>query len=212
MLSDRPFIHPGAVLPGSGRRVKTTRALILARIALALLAGGTVATAAPAQAEQSAATTAVGREIRIGIVQHDLNGYGGSENGADVVLELRGAPLVGRGWDFLLRPRPHIGANINTGGETSSLYAGLTWTVPTSGALYLSADFGAAVHNGRLDDDGPGRAALGSRVLFREAAEIGLHIGESWSVGLRIDHMSNADLATPNDGITTIGPVITRRF
>ena len=190
----------------------TGRALALAKTALALVSGGIVANIELARAAPPTEPPAAGQEIRIGAVHHDLNGYGGTEDGTDVVFELRGAQLTGRGWDFLLRPRPHIGANINTDGATSSLYAGLTWSWPISDAHYLTADFGAAVHNGNLDEKEPDRAALGSRILFREAVEIGRRIGTSWSVGLRIDHMSNAGLVDENDGITTIGLVVTRRF
>lgn len=150
--------------------------------------------------------------LRVGVLQHDLDGYGGSENGVDLSVELRGSPLQGAFWRRVLAPRPHIGVNLNDSGATSSLYTGLSWMIDAGDFVYLSADFGGAVHDGKLETADPDRAELGSRVLFREALEVGVRTGERWRLGLRIDHISNANLATENDGITSIGVLVSREF
>lgn len=153
-----------------------------------------------------------GAQLRIGMLQHDLDGYGGSENGVDLTVELRGAPLRGAFWDNVFSPRPHIGVNVNDSGDTSILYTGLSWMADFGEMFYVSADFGGAVHNGKLETTNPERAELGSRVLFHEAFEVGVRASQRWRVGLRIDHSSNADLASKNDGITNIGILISREF
>ncbi len=47
--------------------------------------------------------------------------------------------------------------------------------------------------------------SLGSRVLFREAAEIGYEFTPKNSISVMLDHISNARLATRNEGITNVG-------
>lgn len=169
-----------------------------------------LAGASDAQAEIKFSDT--GRQIRFGVLQHDLDGYGGTEDGTDIVLEYRGAPLPGAFWAIVLSPRPHLGMNVNTSGHTSSLYAGFTWLVDFGSAFYGSIDFGGAIHNGKLNETSSERAALGSRVLFHEAAEIGVRLGRDWRAGVRLDHMSNANLASHNEGITNLGIVFSRQF
>lgn len=160
----------------------------------------------------AADTVEFGREIEFGIAAHDVNGEGGREHGFDLALELRGERLSGAFWQALLTPRPHIGVNIQSEFKTSSLFAGLTWAAPLGEKWFVSADFGGAVHNGKLRRTTSDRVALGSRVLFREALEIGLRINARWRAALRADHMSNADLASPNDGVTTVGLMFSRSF
>ncbi|HSV28059.1 MAG TPA: acyloxyacyl hydrolase, partial [Candidatus Omnitrophota bacterium] len=66
-------------------------------------------------------------EIRLGLLDHDVGVFGGEhESGYDVngevLFESPGflAPI----W----APRPHVGVYVNTTGDTSQAYAGLTWT------------------------------------------------------------------------------------
>lgn len=181
----------------------------------ALLAAGSTVLAAEGgrvDTDSKADAPDFGREIEFGIASHDLNGEGGRETGLDFALVLRGERFDGVFWQKLLSPRPHIGVNIHNQFKTSSLYAGLTWSVPFGEIWFVSADFGGAVHNGKLDRTTNDRVALGSRVLFREALEIGVRINERWRAGVRADHMSNADLASPNDGVTTLGIMLARDF
>lgn len=172
--------------------------------ALAVMFGVALA-ASPAEAGVKGEPHESRPQIRLGVAHHDLNGYGGSEAGEDFVIELRSRPLSGAVWEQLFSPRLHVGANVNTGGRTSSLYAGLTWVVNLNARAYASIDLGGAVHDGKLKSDDPERAELGSRLLFREAVEVGVRFGRRWRLGIRLDHISNANLASENDGITDIG-------
>src|SRR5260370_13683206 len=65
-------------------------------------------------------------EVKIGVLAHDVGFLGHHvEGGADLNLE-----LLFPSPDMLAiigSPRPHIGADINTPGNTSTGYFGLTW-------------------------------------------------------------------------------------
>jgi hypothetical protein len=111
---------------------------------LAALAGIACAPAAWAQASLI-------DEFRFGVLMHSIE-PGNGEDGADINLELLSHRPLGRYGDpfldFALRPRLHLGASINTVGETSQLYGGLTWDVKLTQKLTLELSFGGAVHNG----------------------------------------------------------------
>lgn len=215
MFGDMVGSHPNGfdAMPGSPRRlgadiVVRTPGWAMAAV-LVCLAGH------PADAQDGRGREQpleAGPQLRVGVLQHDLDGYGGTENGVDITVELRGAPLKAPFWNAVFSPRPHFGANLNDSGTTSSLYAGLTWMAELGAFAYISADFGGAVHDGKLQTDDPERADLGSRLLFREALEVGVRLGYRWRVGVRIDHISNANLASENDGITDLGVVVSREF
>ena len=97
---------------------------------------------------------------------------------------------------------PHLGISINSGSDTSKLYAGVS-IVPDLGALFISFSLGGAVHNGDLvTEDG---RSLGSRLLFRLAAEVGIWVCGKHRVSVMFDHVSNGGLASRNAGLDTIG-------
>jgi lipid A 3-O-deacylase len=143
-------------------------------------------------------------EAKLGIDAHDIT-LGGShkEPGADVNGELLFvAP------DFLQAigsPRPHIGVAVNTAGATSYAYFGLTWTAAIVDRMFVSGALGGAVHNGEINADLPDRKRLGSRILFHEYVELGLRATPVLSLSVFLDHMSNADLARHNAGMTNVG-------
>ena len=175
-------------------------------LALAVLCG------APARAETKDGAVDPVAEFRFGVLKQ-ATAQGGPEAGIDWTAEYRGNPFSGRIGDIFGNPRPHLGINANTSGATSMIYTGLTWTIPLSRRFYLSIDSGFAIHNGKLErTPPPRRAALGLRVLFHEAIEIGVHLGPVWSVGFKADHISNAALAEENDGLTDFGIMFSRRF
>lgn len=184
-------------------------------LSLAAAAIATFPAVLPANAQEAKAWSDLSEprpRLQVGVLLHDLDGYGGTESGLDLAIELRGAPLTGAFWNDVFSPRPHIGVNLSDSGGTDSLYAGLTWTAGIGERGYVSVDFGGAVHDGKLKRADPGQAALGSRILFHEALEVGFRLDERWRLGLRIEHMSNADLTAPNDGITDLGFVVSRGF
>lgn len=149
-------------------------------------------------------------EVRLGLLAHAPD-YSKRENGTvDVNGELLSSRLpssfenpIAR---FFFTPRFHVGANVNTGGETSWAYTGLTWTIDIFDRAFLELGFGGSVHTGKLrptiEDD---RLRLGCRVQFRESASLGFRLTKNWSLMASAEHNSNAGLCDYNDGITAVG-------
>lgn len=146
-------------------------------------------------------------ELRLGIFDQGIDGprsEGGVAVNAEVLLTPIGAPAEGPILDILLRPRPMLGATINTQGDTSVGYAGLAWTIPLlTDRLFAETSFGAAVHDGPLD--APGVASYGCAWAFRESLSLGVAIAEGWRLMGTVEHMSNADLCARNRGLTNAG-------
>jgi hypothetical protein len=145
-------------------------------------------------------------ELRAGILAHSLDSNSG-ENGVDLNLEVLLRRPGGRYdnplLDFALRPRVHVGASANTAGDTSQIYAGLTWDVQIASKLSLEVTFGATAHDGPT---GGGREdSYGCTVNFRESASLGYALDERWTIYGTVAHMSNADLCDFNSGLTSAG-------
>jgi lipid A 3-O-deacylase len=191
--------------------------VILLRAALAAI----VITAALLLPGQASAQVPFIDEFKIGALSHDVGFLGHHvETGADVNLE-----LLFTSPDFLAligSPRPHIGADINTAGKTSDGYFGLTWGIMLLQNFFLPGDgifangsLGGAVHDADPltgAQPPPGRKLLGSRILFRESAELGYVINPRISVSAFLDHISNANLAPRNAGITSAGARVGFKF
>jgi lipid A 3-O-deacylase len=197
--------------PGSCPRPLQAQA---GRIVLsALAAGWLLGTPIPATAQVN-----IVDEVKAGVLAHDVGFLGHHlEKGPDVNLEMLFTPpdllaIIGS-------PRPHIGADINTAGKTSDGYFGLTWGImliqslfnPGDG-IYANGSLGGAVHDGYIDSGPPNRKLLGSRVLFRESAELGYQLVPGISVSALLDHMSNANLGRHNAGITSAGARLGFKF
>lgn len=157
-------------------------------------------------------------EFKIGGLAHDVT-FGGRhvESGADVNIEILFTPPDVLRW--IGSPRPHIGADINTSGNTSDGYFGLTWGIMLIQSLFGAGDgvfvngsLGGAIHDGYIDTAPPGRKRLGSRILFRESAELGYQLTPNTSVSAIVDHISNANLGNHNAGITSAGARLGFRF
>ena len=166
----------------------------------------------------AAAQTKIVDELKIGGLAHDVGFLGRHvEGGADVNLEvLFTSPDL---LSYIGSPRPHIGADINTSGNTSDGYFGLTWGIMLIQNLFGAGDgvfangsLGGAVHDGYLNSAPPDRKRLGSRILFRESLELGYQVNPVVSVSAILDHISNANLASRNAGITSAGARIGFRF
>jgi hypothetical protein len=71
--------------------------------------------------------------------------------------------------------------------------------------IFVNSGVGLAVHSGQLESDDANKKQLGSRVLFRIPIELGFTIFERHRLSIMFDHMSNAYLANPNEGMDTIG-------
>ncbi|UCE82011.1 MAG: acyloxyacyl hydrolase [Deltaproteobacteria bacterium] len=145
-------------------------------------------------------------EIRVGVLAHDVNHlWSGTrkEGGVDINGEI----IFGRPSFSLLSGsvRPNFGASINTEGDTSKIYGGILWEVETKSGIFFDLGVGIAVHNGELDTDDEDQKSLGSSVLFRIPIEIGYSITEHHRISILFDHISNAHLADPNEGLDTLG-------
>lgn len=134
-----------------------------------------------------------------------------------------GASLNGEvlfnGPDFLRHiwtPRPHLGFNISTAGETSYAYAGLQWEGDLTDSIFLGGFFGLMAHDGVIDRalTDPRRSTdrlLGSRVLFHLGPEIGYRFDDHNSLMITWAHSSNGwmlngfDSDGPNEGLDQIG-------
>ena len=175
-----------------------------------------IVVAEPGETAMRSEATAPGRagpwlgisELRLGVLHHDGGVFGrNKEDGFDVSIEARFARFTGGFWDTIWQPRAHLGTNINSAGDTSSVYAGLTWDWQIWGPVFFSLDLGGAVHDGETSTAELDRKELGSRVLFREAVEIGYRYQGHHALSLRLDHISSASLTDNNEGLDTLGVV-----
>ncbi len=118
--------------------------------------------------------------------------------------------------DFLhwfLTPRPHVGIGVNLDDNgTDYIYTGLTWNVPVGEVIFLEGSFGIAANNGEKRPTAT-RGGLGSNVLFRETLGVGANLGEDFTVLLRWEHQSHANLfGDDNQGLSNIGVMFGAKF
>lgn len=152
-------------------------------------------------------------EIRLGWLAHDIDAVSfnrehGSDVNAEVLFHSPDIDLI----RIIGSPFPHLGVTLNTQGDTSKAYAGLTWRWSLPENFFFETMLGGAVHDGKLDLDAEDRKALGSRVLFRLGAAVGYQISEHINISLMFDHISNAYLKEANEGLDTLGIRVGYRF
>ncbi len=176
----------------------------------AILGFGVLPIAVPAQDVAPIAEVGEGlvSELRFGVLAHDVTDN--REDGVDLNGEIlfHRLDFIDLGGVF----RPHRGTTINSSGDTSFFYAGLTWTVDLTDQLFVEAAGGGGVHTEELDEIGSDTKPLGSRGLFRVSAGIGFRFGEHSSLSVLWDHYSNAGLADTNSGMDTVGVRYGHRF
>jgi len=150
-------------------------------------------------------------EVKLGVLAHDIRFLGNHvEPGADINVEvLFPSPALLR---VLWAPRPHLGLSLNTAGATDYAYVGLTWSgrpwrplLALPEGLFVAGSLGGGVHDGHCNAAPPERKVLGSRLLFRESVEAGYQLTRRVSLSVMLDHVSNAGLATHNQGLTNFG-------
>jgi lipid A 3-O-deacylase len=149
-------------------------------------------------------TSSIISELRAGWLEHDAGIFSNKkEKGSDGNAELlfTSPDLLSGIWS----PRPHLGTSINTAGETSQVYAGVTWTYNFTDHVFGDFSFGPSLNNGNLDKRDHDRKALGSHVLFRESLSAGWRFDAVNSLSIMLDHVSNAGLARYNGGMETLG-------
>ena len=145
--------------------------------------------------------------IKGGLLSHATGPISsGIEEGTDLHLEL----LFNK---KLLKGYPTLGTDINLNGDTSFLYTGLSWEGKYFSYLYLGTFFGLALHSGDLNNGSTISRQFGTRVLFREALDIGIYLEDGLVLSFMYDHYSNGGLgAKRNQGNDNIGFVLSYYF
>ena len=81
-------------------------------------------------------------EVKTGVVAHDAGIFGRQkEKGLDSSFEFL-FRNINYNLFWLGKPRPHIGATINMGGDTSQAYAGFTWDYKLPKRLFFNFSWG----------------------------------------------------------------------
>jgi lipid A 3-O-deacylase len=143
-------------------------------------------------------------EIRLGALVHDEGPFSrNEEDGFDLNLEV--LFVSPKFLHIVWAPRPHLGANINSGSDTSQVYMGLSWEWSFWGNWFAGFSFGGSVHDGKLETLQTDRKELGCRLLFRESIDVGYRFGGRHGVSGFLDHISNANLCDRNEGLENYG-------
>jgi lipid A 3-O-deacylase len=169
-----------------------------------------------AVAASAVAQTLILDELKFGVLAHDVGLFDKHlESGADLNFEVLFTPP-----DFLAiigSPRPDIGGSLNTAGNTNDGY--LTWGITliqnlfgSGNSIFLNGSLGGALQAGYNNSAPPGHKTLGSTALFRESLELGYQVTSTVSVSAFVDHMSNANLAPHNAGLTDAGARLGFKF
>lgn len=153
------------------------------------------------------------REIRLGVAAHDVDGLWSGESqekGPNLCLEM----LFDRSLFqlFSVTAYPNLGLSLNTRGDTSKAYAGFLLQWEPAVTFFFATGLGLAVHDGERDTASADRKSLGSRILFRVPIEIGFAVTPQHRIVVAFDHISNAYLASPNEGLDTLGLFYAYRF
>ena len=153
------------------------------------------------------------RGLRVGMLAHDVDGLWSGESkekGPDLCVEV----IINRPLLRLLSATayPNAGASLNTRGDTSMVYGGFLLQWEPNPSFLFSAGLGLALHDGKQDTDSTNRKSLGSRVLFRIPIEIGYAFVQHHRIVLAFAHASNAGLASPNEGMDTLGLLYEYRY
>jgi lipid A 3-O-deacylase len=178
----------------------------------------TAAIVAAAVPTSAAAQGQIVDELKFGVLAHDIGLFDRSvESGADVNFEMLFTPP--EFFSVIGSPRPHLGGSLNTAGNTNAGYFGLTWGITLiqnlfgwGNGVFLNGSLGGALQDGYTNNAPPGRKKLGSTALFRESVELGYQLTPTVSVSGFVDHMSNANLAPHNAGITDAGARLGFKF
>lgn len=207
---------------------KTGRWLVAAMVSAltASAAGAQMPGGSPDRGWQSWGGQSWVSEVRVGLIDHDPEGFtlrpqgvkADNEPGLDVNGEILFPSPDDAVFRTLLSPRPHLGAMVNSDGATSHVYGGLTWGYAFDFGLFIEGALGAALHNGdlhtpkdsnggRCDAGTPGRfycidqrAAMGSRLVFREGIDVGFRFDGGHGLSAHLSHLSNAKLFDDTNG------------
>ena len=71
--------------------------------------------------------------------------------------------------------------------------------------FFIEGNLGLSLNNGHISTNNDKRKSLGSPLLFRVGAALGYILTEKINVSLQYEHMSNAYIANPNEGMDNVG-------
>lgn len=162
-------------------------------------------------------------EVRVGVLEHDTSFGGGDnkEDGYDVGVELLTSPIGALSW--VGSPRAVFGLQVNSEGYTNMAYAGILaqktivdGLASDSDAIYIEGTVGIAYHDGAIDvrarpEDAEWKSH-GSYWLIRSGFGVGYRFNETYSLTATFSHISNANLAQPNQGSNDLGLRFGMRF
>jgi hypothetical protein len=151
-------------------------------------------------------------DIRVGILAHDVPIWSRSrsEGGVGFNTEFIFVWPNYELWAGMVHS--NLGITLNSQGDTSKIYSGFLWEYLWPSGMFLNLGLGLAVHDGKLETNDNNRKELGSRILFRIPVEIGFLFTEHHGLSIMFDHVSNAYVAEPNEGLDNIGIRYTYRF
>lgn len=149
-------------------------------------------------------------EIRGGFYAHDVAGPAHEDDNVDLNAEILFDSPTFLSWAF--EPRPRLGGTLSGNGGTSLVYLDLGWTIDFTETVFLDFSVGGAVHDGELDSNARNENSYGCRANFHESISLGYRFSTAWSAMITAEHMSNAWLCEPNDGLTNVGARIAYSF
>ncbi|PTM40882.1 acyloxyacyl hydrolase [Bosea sp. 124] len=181
----------------------------MVRVASLLIAGSLAASPLAAQAQALPAgvssyapatepSPALTWEARIGAA---VANPGGRESGllnfGGEIVTPRPVTLTDRFANAFV-PRFHLGASANFNG-TRYAYAGATWTVDLTKAVFVEASLGAALNDGKTGGViSENRLNVGCNAGTREAAALGVRLNDRWSLVATLEHFSTAGCSDRN--------------
>ena len=152
-------------------------------------------------------------EIKIGALAQDQGPFSSNkEDGVTAHVELRFvSPDILK---YIGAPYPHIGADINTSGNTNSVWLGVVWEKQFWKGLFAGFSIGGAYHDGETDKNSAplDRKELGCNPLYRLGLNLGWRFDKHHSIDVLLDHISNAKICDTNEGLENIGVRYGYRF
>ncbi len=148
--------------------------------------------------------------IRVGVSAH---GVGPKENST---FDLNGELVTGKLYtgdpNASSTPALHVGANLNSGGKTSTLYGGATFTGPLGNQIYWEGDIGPAIHTETSDK--ANHANLGNcSVTFRGQGLIGFQVTQQVDVATGVEHYNSMGMCgADHAGLTNVVAKVGYKF
>ncbi len=161
-------------------------------------------------------------EIRFGLYQHDTGLIGTQkEHGVDSELEFLSHALTSL--SLIGSPRIVVGGVVNSAGQTDQAYIGLDaqWhfvhgVITPDDSFFLEGNVGGSWNDGKTDVIGTPLEqhwkSHGSHYLIRSGIDLGYSLNSNWSIAISFNHISNAGLASRNEGMNDLGLRVGRKL